>query len=211
MTGEYRKIKLLSLMVALVVTGLAVVGGTWATGALYEGTGKDVPKGTAYEVDLTYYNGEEYVPTSGKDEQYFGTDWWYPGKTQIVYLKVENREDFAVMATVALNVGQSTFDSNVMEYAFYVAETPLHNESASPSNWSEFKNEAESKWGALEQNKSYDMIKQVELSGDDKVRYIALAIHMNENASYFSQNQFMELGFSLQIDSLLDPNGTPRS
>ena len=208
MTGGYRRMKLFSLMVALIVAGLAVVGGTWATGALYDGEGKEVPDDTSYDVDLTYYNGKDYA-TIEDSVNCFGTGWWCPGKTQIVYLKVENRENFAVNATVALNVGESTFDPNVMEYAFYVADTSLHNESDSPSNWSEFKIEAESNWGALVKNGSYKMIEQVELSDGQKVKYIALAIHMNENASNSNQNQSMELGFSIQIDSLFDPNGTP--
>lgn len=208
MTGGYRKIKLFSLVVALMMAGLAVVGGTWATGALYDGEASDVPQGTSYAVELKYYDGGNgYVSTAGNDVNYFGNDPWCPGKTQIVYLKVENNEDFAVNATVRLNVGQSTLDDGVMEYAFYTADQSLHDDSSKPSNWNEFKTRAGAGVGVLKENQSYEMIHQVGLDAAKNAEYIALAIHMKESASNSNQNKSMSLGFSMQIDSLFAPNG----
>lgn len=216
MTGGYRKIKLFSLMVALIVAGLAVVGGTWAWGVDYtRGSKEDLlpSDNSEYNVAFQYYSGNDY--TAAKATNIFSNisnAAWCPGKTEIIYLKLENNEKFPVSCTLSLEVSNNQFD-NVMSYAC-IKGTDLKAANANhPPKWTEFYSMAQMNPIVLKDGSNILVERQslsfADTSGDDY--YLALAIHMDENASSDYMGKSMSVQLKLQVDANYLPGATPNN
>lgn len=239
MTGGYRKIKLFSLMVALIVAGLAVVGGTWAWGVNYSEQEKgfqrkidDDQDTLNYNVSFLYHDGKNYEP-SLLDGNVFNGINWCPGRTQIVYLKIENNEAFSVGVSIDMIVDENTFDGD-MEYAVLYGQDLKAVGAEHPSSWENFAakvaaqnvelDSTVAKSGVMKKNESYRLLYRQQLSqnlgqatesgtiGDETIPagsdtyYLALAIHMDESTTVQGS---ADVRFNIQVDA--DTQVTPKA
>lgn len=223
MTGGYRKIKLFSLMVALVALGLAVVGGTWASqDKLDYQDEKNIEyeknEHLDYAVELNYYNGTGYVTALGEGVNVFNGSAWCPGKTEIVYLQIKNKEGFPV--DVALTLVPKEADNNkkrfgeVLTAAWLVSESDLRETVTSTyKNWGEFSEEAKD---VKPLTNDVEVLKNGEAGGMQNVilssgaQYIALAVHMSESASSDYAKLGLNLSFNLRVNADQAPTTTPQ-
>ncbi len=220
MTGGYRRIKLFSLMVALLVAGLAVVGGTWATStSLNYMPGETAspldndPNKFGYNVKLLYHNGTDYV--SAINENVFAEKLWCPGKTEVVYLRIKNNEPFPVDVSLVMdrNEAKETKLGEVLTAAWIKSSTTenLKEHVKALGSWNEFCIVATSNniqmltedVTILENGQNQNVI-QANQSID-----VVLAIHMDESASSEYAALGIELNFILNVNSDEKPSSTP--
>lgn len=210
MTGGYRKMKLFSLMVALVVVGLAVVGGTWATQerVMYSTPQETLPPEKEFAVVLKYYNKgeEEYkVPDGTKDNNVFSECIWCPGRTELVTLKIENNEQFAVDIDLQMLIDNESGLGNVLTAAWIVENTESY------SSWYDFRDAASSNVSRL----NVSPIKVLDGSGRNEYAIpangkieVELAVHMDESATSEYANLSIKIDFKMQVNADYEPGTT---
>ena len=212
----------LSAAIMTILLGTVLIGGTFASGGIYAGSSQGTPENSKkYNVSLSYYNGNNYVSLLPPEDPISST-LWCPGKTEILYLKLENNEDFATSCTLTLNVTDTGF-GNTLTYAVYDGdlkpEEPNSTTVQKPKSWTEFKSMAieleksdkPGKKEAVLTRASHKLLNQGLLDpvtlGD--TRCLAVAIHMDENASSDYQGKTLKYDLVLQIDANYQPGETP--
>lgn len=210
MTGGYRRMKLFSLMVALIVAGLAVVGGTWATQVDYgstssEGESIDTEgEDNKYAVDLQYWNGTNYVTVT--DNSLFADSLWCPGRTEVVYMKIVNQEQFPVDVGLTMNVSDLDAGnlSEVLTAAWLLKEKGGLEYADKPTNWGAFYEMAGTNVGELSSG-SIPVVagthNEYVLAPDSGELTIALAIHMDESATSDYASEGVDLDFILRVNA----------
>jgi len=207
--GRKKSVFILTALVVLAI-GIMILGNTFATGLKLEGAALEGI--SDFKVSFQYFDQEQggYLPvrlitaaqdTAQQDNPITKGMFWCPGRTEIIYLQVQNNEAFPVRATVSVNVTGSGF-GKTLTYA--VIEGEKHKDH--PTTWESYLEEARAsgKTGILEagsgQGKAYTLL-QKGMGIGEKPTIIALAIHMAEDASNMYQNNTMNLEFSLRIDA----------
>lgn len=223
MTGGYRKIKLFSLMVALIVAGLAVVGGTWATQVNY--AKKETAKPHALKVEYQYLSeNNEWTTMNAATKNVFDGRTWCPGRTEIIYLKVHNNESVPVDVNLNLYMEANEFaetETMTMAWLTNASLEELEKEIDKCSNWDDFyKTAVTQSQSKVNGNENTEIIAQVEvldakatkeesvLSGRNRnlvsagqSYYIALAIHMDESTTSTYAGKTMSVKFKWQANS----------
>lgn len=198
----------LVVIMAVLALGVTAVGGTLAYNS---SAGQPLAEGDKQKLDLLYSKGssETYTSMFSSNAAAFTSSLkWYPGKTEIVYLKVQNVATNAMDCKLSLAVDSSGF-GNMLTYAAIpdlTAKTSGH-----PTNWGDFKSVAESSGyaGTLkvtqEDGPYHPLTNDLTLAAGES-RHLALAIHMDENASSQYENAVMNLHFVLQMNDHIAGN-----
>jgi len=228
-TGRKKTVFIMAALIVL-AAGVALVGNTLADGVT-KSTDAENANGN-YNVEFTYKNQEDNyvsVPVSvpadaskqGEPDVTEGM-FWCPGRTEIIYLKLDNKELFDTMATVSVDVYGAGF-GETLTYAVVHGNTPAH-----PGTWKEFQARAKEleaagtlpltgtlKAGAEENPNNYKLLadRLLDNEASDQATandyYVAFAIHMDENASNAYQGNTMKLDLKLQIDANFKPGADP--
>ena len=221
------KLSIMGAAFALVCAGIIMLSGTFASNVNYKDTTDAATVSGNYNVVLQSYTKDSAVPPVDiitkdgmvPDANFTKDMFWCPGRTEIIYLKLENNEAFPVNCTLKLSVSESGF-GNTLSYAVMPG---LKAGDALPANWDAFVNNAGDVTGVLKNTKSSDQAYAlhkgyIELSpavadGEENVHndeaYLALAIHMDHNASNDYQEVGMKLQFFLQVDANSEPINNP--
>ena len=180
-------------------------------------------------VTLYKYNGTEYVDVSDNIDsgsiQEDKSIWddailWYPGKTEVVFLKVQNNSNVAVNYDVLLNATASTLASgaNTADAFCYAMLTDMTAETfatASLDTWDKILQQADKTDGLFLDGASQVVrTGSLDASGSD---IFAFVIHMNEEAGSEYMNGSitfdMEVGASKVVEGevseydILEGNG----
>lgn len=204
MTGGYRKIKLFSLMVALIVAGLAVVGGTWASGVIYKG------EATHHEmnnVKFEYFNGSDYVSVN-ETTNVFSNSVWCPGRTEVFYFRVQNGEDFPVDCDLYLDVTDNELAGQLTLAVIDNDADWSEDAQQRPGSWQAFSKHESAQLTVLDTAKAYLVgERKSHLAKENAWDYITVAIHMHENTPSTYEGKQAGMKFRLQINAT-DPQTT---
>lgn len=205
-----KKSKKLFLLIALVVlaVGVTALSGTFATGVNYNESETKLEGETNFNVDVQYVHSN-----SGSTEYadlltataFSDSSKWCPGRTEIIYLKLTNMEAFPINCTVDLNVTESEFDS-VLSYSVMEGDLLADNKKSHPVNWADYVSKAGNLSTVLSEGK-HTLLDKKTLIGNAPC-YLALAIHMDENATNDYENKVMKMNFSLRFDADYAPGTT---
>lgn len=216
-TGRKKTVFILAALIVLAV-GVTLMGNTLANGVTKNNSA--VNAGDNYNVLFQYRNPQkEYVnvPQDASAENVNAVTegmFWCPGRTEIIYLKLDNQELFATEGTVSVDVYGSGF-GETLTYAV------IHGETLPQlSSWKEFldkasesnklvagSSKANAKNYVLLSNQPLDIQSAENPAANDY--YIAFAIHMDENASNAYQNNSIYIDLKLQVDANYKPGVNP--
>ncbi|MBQ4074191.1 MAG: hypothetical protein IJD39_03180 [Clostridia bacterium] len=224
-TGRKKTVLIMAALIVL-AAGVALVGNTLADGVT-KSTEAENAIGN-YEVEFTYKNQEGNYVSVPADASVQGVSdvtegmFWCPGRTEIIYLKLDNKELFDTKATISVDVYGTGF-GETLTYAVVHGSTPDH-----PGTWKEFQARAKEleaagtlpltgtlKAGAEENPNNYKLLADRLLDNEASNQatandyYVAFAIHMDENASNAYQGNTMKLDLKLQIDANFQPGTKP--
>jgi len=211
------------LLAALLVLSMGAVwvGGTFATDVDTSDPAQknDISNGTdvlSYKVGFDYYDGQNYtsllpanqpVSNANTSENTFAKDMFFcPGRTEIVYLKVTNNEEFPVKCHVSLNVANTGFDST-LSFAAVNANADLVT-GPMPASWDAFVKQAGSQKVL---SKGAHALVSDRVLGPRESCYVAVAIHMEEHASNDYMNKSLDMSFSLRIYAKYRTGARPAS
>lgn len=215
---KYIKLRILLLTLALVCIGILVLNGTFASKVTYDtSTAADLPTNSGhYNAVLSYQTANnsyvELINNGVYTDASFSTDmFWCPGRTEIVYLKVQNKESFPVNYSLSLLVSEESNDNyfltDTMSYAVHKGlkrTDPNH-----PESWSDYVKACEGGQAQqLSRTSANPLFSDPQpLEPGNGEAYLALAIHMDENASSAYKNKNLSLKIELRIDSNSVPGG----
>lgn len=207
MTKSINK-RLLILLAALVLVcgGMAALNGTFAAQVDTSGSATELI-GKAFQADLQYWNGAEYVSLlNGTSQPFTEASKWCPGRSEIVYLKLISNESFPINSTLSLEVDESGFDDTI---SFAVLPQDLLTDTtAHPTSWAAFASAAN---GAAVLAEGVHELMKVEplMPGEEQAQYLALCMHMDESASSEYQNKQLSMKFTLRLDAEYEPGYDP--
>ena len=200
-----KKSKKLFLLIALIVlaVGVTALSGTFATDVSYTGSGTTLEGETNFNVDVQYVHSN-----SGSTEYadlltttaFSDSSKWCPGRTEIIYLKLTNKEAFPINCTVDLNVTKSEFDS-VLSYSVLKGDLLYNNKENHPTSWADYVEKANQQLNELSEGK-HTLLEKETLPVGNAPCYLALAIHMDENATSEYENKTLEMNFILRYDAM---------
>ena len=195
------------LLAALIVLGggMLALNGTFATQVDYTGEKTVLGNGQEFNVSLEYVKDGEYVSLFDDAQPFSDSSKWCPGRSEIVYLRLSNKEQFPVKCSLTLNVNENGFDEQ-LQYAILPGNL-LADGAVHPASWSEFVQATEMSAAVLTQGK-HQLIEGKTLLNPD-VQYLALCIHMNEGADSSYQNKKLSMNFSLRLDADYEPGSEP--
>lgn len=213
--NKHGKSSTLLLVMLILLAGAMLVGGTFADQLNLEGTEQALPNnvntaGMDYAVTLSYYDADAAVPGYVNVLTPHGkvTDgmFWCPGRTEIIYLKVENAEKFpveAIVSVVASDVANVQKFDNTLSYVVFDGlkqgvELPV-------ASWKEVTGGQTLKTGSSE----IQLVQTDLLATQGNVHYLALAIHMDEHAGSKYMNAQMNLDFKLRVNANYQPGYDP--
>ena len=206
MTKSVNK-RLVILLTVLVIAcgGLFALNGTFAGRVTYDNE-QVVLTGENFNVNLEYLNGGSYVSLfSGNAQPFPENSKWCPGRSEIVYLKLSNAEAFPVDCSLSLKVKDSGFD-DVISYAV-IAKELVPGSEAHPTSWEDFVSKAANGAAVLADGTHQLTERQTLMPGDE--RFLALCMHMSEEATSQYQNKQMNLQFALRTNANYEPGAIP--
>lgn len=198
------------LLAALVVLGggMLALNGTFATQVDYTGEETVLGNGQEFNVSLEYVKDGEYVSLFDNAQPFSDSSKWCPGRSEIVYLKLSNNELFPINCTLALNVNETEFDDQ-LQYAILPVNL-FADDAHHPASWSEFVQVTEKSAAVLAHGEHLLIEEKTLLNpGENNAQYIALCIHMNEEADSSYQNKKLSMNFSLRLDANFEPGYNP--
>lgn len=198
------------LLAALVVLGggILAINGTFASNVNYNSPKTELDSSQNFNVSLEYLKDGKYVSLFGDVQPFSDSSKWCPGRSEIVYLKLSNNELFPINCTLALNVNETEFDDQ-LQYA--ILPVNLFADAAQhPASWREFVQAAKNNAEVLSQGTHHLINEKTMLNPDENnAQYIALCIHMNEDADSSYQNKKLSMNFSLRLDADFEPGYDP--
>lgn len=206
MTKSVNK-RLVILLAVLVIAcgGLFALNGTFAGQVTYDDEQVVLTDGN-FNVDLEYLSGGSYVSLfSGNAQPFPESSKWCPGRSEIVYLKLSNAEAFPVECSLSLKVKDNGFD-DVISYAV-ITEELVPGSEAHPGSWADFVSRAADSAAVLADGIHQLTDLQLLMPGDKC--YIALCMHMSEEATSQYQNKQMNLQFALRTNANYQPGANP--
>lgn len=206
-TKRSKKLVML-LALALLALGLAALSGTFASTVDYNTEKEDVAENKSYDVGVQYVHSNsgtaEYADLLNATA-FSDSSKWCPGRTEIIYLKLANNEAFPINCTIELNVTESEFDS-VLSYSVMEGDLLYNNKENHPTSWADYVEKANQQPKVLSKGK-HTLLDKKTLIGNAPC-YLALAIHMDENATNDYENKVMKMNFSLRFDANYEPGTT---
>jgi len=197
-----------ALVATLVLTVmLSVTGGTiaWFTDTVTS-EGNKIQAGNL-DVELLMYKDNAYEAISDSTAPIFGTGaiatnstntLWEPGKTQIVYLGVQNKGNLDIKYNIELNV----VDGGLIGALEYAVVAGAKSGDLNVNDWAALKASAIAETGdvavGITKAAPYGAIK----AGDNAIDYFALAVHMKEEAGNEYQNKDMTLDITVLATQL---------
>lgn len=201
-----KKLVLLMIALAILCVGFIALSGTFATQVSYDSEMKELSEKDFY-VDLMHLSGDTYTTLLGDGSQAFpDSSFWCPGRSEILYLKVVNNEAFPVDCTLTLDVNNSGFD-DVLRYAV-INDQLIPGDHSHPTSWTEFVSRTDG--AKVLKEAVHEIMPQTLLAPNSEV-YLALCIHMDENASSDYQNKTLLMNFALRTNANYQPGDIPAS
>jgi hypothetical protein len=185
---------------------MLAMNGTFATRVEYTGDKTVLDNSKNFAVSLEYIKDGRYVSLFGDAQPFSASTKWCPGRSEIVYLKMCNNEQFPVNCTLALNVAENGFDEQ-LQYAILPADLSS-GEVQHPASWSEFVQATQKNATVLAQGAHLLMDEKTPLNPGE-TKCLALCIHMNEGADSSYQNKKLSMDFSLRLDADFEPGVDP--
>ncbi len=199
-----KKLVLLMVALAILCVGFIALSGTFATQVAYTGEKTELTD-SDFNVGLMYLSGNGYANLLGDGSQAFpDSSLWCPGRSEIIYLKVINNEAFPVDCTLTLNVTSTGFD-DVLSYAVFPAQL-IPGDEQHPTSWTDFVSRTS---GSSVLSKAAHTLLPTTLLAPGDVTYLALCIHMDENASSAYQNKTLNMNFALRTNADYQPGTVP--
>ena len=209
-TGDFERMRtmrtprlmLLLLAAALLVTGALAFGGTFAIEEKLVLTGDEtkLDDTVAFDVSImqVYPNGAQPLMVDGAVEAW-QVDWC-PNRSEIVYLQLQNNEDFPVEVTLKMNV-KALKHHGMFAYAAVPGITEGTN---TYSNWEKFA-AAAAHTDNLENGASLYVMDKVTM-WPNSVYTCALGLHMNKEATAPTdetdeKEPLMSLGFTFTVNA----------
>ena len=208
LTGDFERMRtmrtprlmLLLLAAALLVTGALAFGGTFAIEEKLELTGEETKLDDTVAFDVSvmqvYPDGAKPLMVNGAVNAW-QVDWC-PNRSEIVYLQLQNNEDFPVEMTL-------TMDVNALNHSdmFAYAAVPGITESTNPcNNWEDFAAKA-AHTGNLVNDASLYVLQKVTV-WPNSIYDCALGLHMNKEATApdpEDKEPLMSLGFTFTVNA----------
>ena len=219
--NRHGKSSTLLMVLLILLTGAMLIGGTFAetfinlTGQAPTENYGTAPNVMDYAVTLSYYDADAVVPgyTDVFAPSAEVTDglFWCPGRTEIIYLKVDNAEKFpaqAVVSVVASDVnGKQKFDKTLSYVVFDGVKQgdKLMQNGKEITSWAQVQGEQTLSTGSSE----IPLVTTDLLATQGNAHYLALAIHMDESAGSKYMNAQMELDFKLRVNANYAPGADP--
>jgi len=208
--AKRRKPVFLSAAVLAILLGSVLIGSTFASGVDYENTHRQPPLGENenYKVALEYHDGSSGYVSMQSAAALTKDTLWCPGRTEVLYIRLTNTEEFPTSCTLTLNVKDSGF-GDTLTYA--VIEGDLLEKSAEyrPKSWSDFLSKARGGKDEVLSVGAHTLLERAALDPKAGTRHLAIAIHMDENARSDYASQTMNLDFVLHVDANYKPGETP--
>jgi len=209
--NRHGKSSTLLLVMLILLAGAMLVGGTFAEQFTLDDKGpQDRENDTSamdYAVTLSYFDADAAVP--GYVDMFTSTGsvtdglFWCPGRTEVIYLKVKSEEQFPVQAIVsvkAANVDGMAKFGNTLSYKVF--DGIEQTDTLPVSSWAEVTDETPLTVG---ENAIELFRKELLPATSTGEHYVALAIHMDENADSQYRNAQMNLDFSLRVNANNEP------
>ena len=200
-SSKNTKRALLASVLSVVLCAAMLVGSTfaWFTDSVTSAGNRIVAGNLEVDLVMDKLDGNGYVSIADGKGDIFDTanvaqnsnkTLWEPGKTQIVYLGVQNKGNLALKYNILLNI-QDNGLAGALEYAVLDGKTAA--DLANVKSWTELTGMAGVQTGDIKagtmtvaQNGRLDeIINEVE----DETDYFALAVHMKEGAGNEFQNK----------------------
>lgn len=205
-----KKSKKLFLLIALVVlaVGVTALSGTFATGVNKEGDEK--ASENAFSVTLEYYDyWNEPQGYKELDKVFDETFAWCPGRTEILYLRLTNKEAFPVECGLTMAAGKSELN-DVFTYA--VLKNLQRNDANHPQDWDNFKSSIVYEVIQPESKMTQGDLLAYPLTvlNAGETVYFAVGLHMSEGATNGYANKQLPLTFNLRINADFEPGFIPQ-
>lgn len=213
------KTKLISSVAVLLICFAMLIGSTFAWFTDSASTGVNKIQAGNLDVQLLAYDGSDYkdvneipnspLPLFGSGETANGNNHktlWEPGKTQVAFLRIENKGNLALKYQVEVQVVNPSDSNNLYQALSYVVVPDATTENGDPSFT----------WNEISANKrTVDVgtniaATDVPMQPND-IHNFALAVHMNEEAGNDYKNGKVEFYIKVlatQLNSESDSFGT---
>lgn len=215
MNFKTTKKALLSSVVALLVCFVMLIGTTfaWFTDSVTS-SGNIIQTGEL-DVKLHMYNGSEYTDISDSEKPIFGadsliSDWepdvdllWEPGKTQIVYLMVENAGNLALKYNILADVVDRGLVGS-LEYAIVDGATKADADALGVASWEDILAIAGVQTGDIYAGRT--VAAENGALEPAECDYFAIAIHMDEAAGNEYQGKDIEFDITVMATQLTAEN-----
>jgi len=212
MTKRQRKRKaFLTSLIALVLSVAMLAGTTfsWFTDSA-KNTGNRIVTGIM-DVKLLKHDGAAYVDISDGEGDIFKTEGvegerlngtlWEPGKTEIVYLAVENAGTLALNYNIVLEIKNGENNTIALEDALEYAVLPGITAENSIYGWETIKAMPEAEIGTVPVGTTTAAPNGALLAGE--ADYFALAVHMDEDAGNEYQNQELIIDVNVEATQMV--------
>ena len=193
---------LLLLAAALLVTGALVFGGTFAIEEKLVLTGEEtkLDDTVAFDVSVQQVYPDSNLPLMVNGAVKAWQVEWCPNRSEIVYLQLQNNEDFPVEVTLKMNV-ESAYSDDMFSY---VAVPGITESTNTCGNWETFA-ESAAHAGSIENNGSLYVIKEVTMWPNSTYN-CALGLHMNKEATAPTREadkdiSLLSLGFTFTVNA----------
>ncbi len=204
-TKSTKRALLLSALSLLLCVSM-LIGSTfaWFTDSVTSGSNKIVAGNLKVDLLMADADGN-YASIANKDAAIFGANslvaqnnaadtLWEPGKTQIVYLGVENKGNLDMKYNILLNVIDGGL-IGALEYAVVDGANAKTN-PITATKWADIKANAQT--GNVAAGSTVAAPNGAIKAGEDAVDYFALAIHMKEEAG----NDYMGKDITIDVTVL---------
>ncbi|MBR3847825.1 MAG: hypothetical protein IKM21_00865 [Oscillospiraceae bacterium] len=184
--SKHTKRALFSSVVALLLCFTMLMGATfaWFTDNV-SSTGNRIQAGDL-EVDLVMHKDGAYTSIAGGTGDIFseaGDGVWEPGKTQVVYLGVQNKGNLALKYNILLNIK----DNGLVGSLEYAILDGIKAGEITETDWEALKNRADAQTGDIAAGQivaaQNGVLDEIALSNEQfETDFFALAVHMKEEA-----------------------------
>ena len=202
-TQHSTKKTLLSSVIALTLCIAMLIGTTfaWFTDSVTSSNNR-IQSGNL-EVDFLMDKAEDgnYVSIADGEGDIFSEATgngilWEPGKTEIVYLAVENLGSLALKYNIVLDITDNGL-AGALEYAV-LDEVKAADVKAAATSWADITAYAGAQVGDMPTGKVIAAPNGWLEAGDDAINYFALAVHMKEEAGNEYQDKDIEIDVLVQ-------------
>ena len=209
-TKRATKRALLTSILAICLCLVMLVGSTFAWFADTASAGVNKIQAGNLKIDLVMDKNEDgnYTSIAGEDAAIFGEEGsliaqnkstdtlWEPGKTQIVFLGVQNKGNLAVKYNIVINVADNGL-ADALEYA--IVDGAKAADMSVVDSWAAIKALANVQTGDVKAGKTVaaenGVLDEIVNGTKDETDYFALAVHMKEEAG----NDYMDKDVTIDV------------